>query len=446
MIVAALLLAQGLFAGTLDGLLKVDTSHGNETRALQPIEALFKEAGIPVQLLESAPGRGNLIARIKGTGAKKPLLLLAHIDVVPVEGQPWNTPAFQPTQKDGFLYARGVGDDKAMAAAIVTVALELARAKPPPSRDVIVALTAGEETGGLAGVRWLVEKHKELLDAEVALNEGGSLVLGADLARVESVSIGLAEKIFQSFKLVARGPGGHSSVPPTDKDPVLTLSRALVRLGEHRFAAHVHPSVREELRMAAQSQEEPMASALRHASDKLTPADEDVLAKDRTFNAWIRTTCVTTQLLGAPQDNVLPTTAEATVNCRLLPDETLDSVEAELRKLAGPGVEVTRLMDNGGGGATPAQTEGMRALKAAAVQVFGKDVQVAPAMGTGASDSRYLRQLGVLCYGLSTSPMTLDDIKQGYGAHGANERRPVKWLPAGVDYLRAAVQELTGPK
>src|SRR4051812_18982857 len=127
MVALALLLALG-YPETLDGLLRVDTSHGNETRALEPIKAQLEAAGIPVQLLESLPGRGNLIARIKGTGAKKPLLLLAHIDVVPVEGQPWTTPPFQPTEKDGFLYARGVGDDKAMAAAIVTVALELAKA------------------------------------------------------------------------------------------------------------------------------------------------------------------------------------------------------------------------------------------------------------------------------------------------------------------------------
>src|SRR5712664_1246385 len=135
----------------LDQLLRVDTSHGNETAALQPLLARFQREGVQAQLLESAPGRGNLIARVRGTGAKRPLLLLAHIDVVPVEGQPWTVPPFQPTEKDGYLYARGVNDDKAMAAAFTAIALEAARTPQKLSRDLIVALTAGEETGGLAG-------------------------------------------------------------------------------------------------------------------------------------------------------------------------------------------------------------------------------------------------------------------------------------------------------
>src|SRR5438874_2043126 len=151
----------------LDWVLGVDTSHGNETAALQPVLARFQQAGIRAQILESAPGRGNLIARVPGTGKKRPLLLLAHIDVVPVEGQPWTVPPFQPTEKDGYLYARGVNDDKAMAAAFTAIALEAARTPQKLSRDLIVALTAGEETGGLAGAYWLARNHRDLIDAEI---------------------------------------------------------------------------------------------------------------------------------------------------------------------------------------------------------------------------------------------------------------------------------------
>src|SRR3982750_3780319 len=151
----------------LDRLLRVDTSQGNETAALQPVLARFQEAGVKAQILESAPGRGNLIARVPGSGKKRPLLLLAHVDVVPVEGQPWTVEPFTPTEKEGFLYGRGVSDDKAMAAAFVAIALEQARSQKPLSRDLIVALTAGEETGGAAGVRWLVQNHRDLLDAEL---------------------------------------------------------------------------------------------------------------------------------------------------------------------------------------------------------------------------------------------------------------------------------------
>ena len=176
-----------------------------------------------MQILESAPGRGNLVARLKGTGAKKPLLLLAHVDVVPVEGQPWTVPPFTPTEKDGFLYGRGVNDDKFMASAIVALALELARSRAPLTRDVIVALTSGEETGGVAGVRWLTENHKELLDAAIALNEGGGTLLTDDFAKPAQVGLGVSEKTFQSFQLVVKGKGGHSSRPPTVGDPVVEL-------------------------------------------------------------------------------------------------------------------------------------------------------------------------------------------------------------------------------
>jgi acetylornithine deacetylase/succinyl-diaminopimelate desuccinylase-like protein len=231
----------------LEQLVSVDTSHGMETKALEPLVQRFRAAGVPVQIVESAPGRGNLIARVRGNGKKRPLLLLAHIDVVPVEGQPWTVPPFTPTEKDGYLYGRGVSDDKAMAAAFVAIALEQARSQKPLSRDLIVALTAGEETGGAAGVRWLVQNRRELLDAELALNEGGSVFTTPDSSRIESVGLGVAEKTFQSFRLVVKGKGGHSSVPPTEGDPVATLSRALLRVAEHRFPAKVLPATREQL-------------------------------------------------------------------------------------------------------------------------------------------------------------------------------------------------------
>src|SRR5262249_3185728 len=152
----------------LEELVRVDTSHGNETALLRPVLARFKAAGIPGEIVESAPGRGSLVARIKGTGAKKPLLLMAHVDVVPIDGPPWTTKPFEPTEKDGYLYGRGINDDKAMASAIIVVATELAQRAQKPSRDVIIALTAGEETGGTAGVRWLLKNRRQLLDAEIA--------------------------------------------------------------------------------------------------------------------------------------------------------------------------------------------------------------------------------------------------------------------------------------
>jgi acetylornithine deacetylase/succinyl-diaminopimelate desuccinylase-like protein len=428
----------------LDQLLRVDTSHGNETAALKPLLQRFQSAGVPAQLIESAPGRGNLVARVRGTGAKRPLLLLAHIDVVPVEGQPWSVPPFSPTEKDGYLYARGVSDDKAMAAAFSAIALEAARGQQKLSRDLIVALTAGEETGGLVGVRWLVQNHRDLLDAELAVNEGGALIVTPDLARMESVQISVAEKTFQSYQLVVKGKGGHSSVPPTDSDPVMTLSRALQRIGELRFPAKVLPEAREGIALMATHENPPLSDALRHAaqSGAVSAQDDAVIGKDRLANAQVRTTCVTTMLRAAPQDNVLPTTAEATVNCRILPDETREQTQARLAQaIADPAVELKPLEDIGF--AKPAAISGPvnDAVHAAAKAVWG-DVPVTHSMTTGATDSRHLREVGMQCYGLGGAPGTREDQRAGRAAHGADERRPIKWIGDGVRFLREVTLRL----
>jgi len=428
----------------LDQLLRVDTSHGNETAALQPLLARFQREGVQAQLLESAPGRGNLIARVRGTGAKRPLLLLAHIDVVPVEGQPWTVPPFQPTEKDGYLYARGVSDDKAMAAAFTAIALEAARGPRKLGRDLIVALTAGEETGGLAGARWLAQNHGDLIDAELALNEGGALVVTPDLSRMESVQIGVAEKTFQSYALTVKGKGGHSSVPPTDSDPVVTLARALQRVGELRFPAKVLPESREGIALQALREKPPLSTALDHAAKEgaVSPQDDAVIGKDRLANAQVRTTCVTTMLKAAPQDNVLPTTAQATVNCRILPDETREQTQGRLAQaIADPAVELKPLDDIGFAKPSPISGPVSEAVQAAARSLWG-GVAVSHSMGTGATDSRHLREIGIQSYGLGGAPGTQDDQRAGRAAHGADERRPIKWIAEGVRFLREVTLQL----
>ena len=428
----------------LDQLLRVDTSHGNETAALQPLLRRFQGAGVQARLLESAPGRGNLVARVRGTGAKRPLLLLAHIDVVPVEGQPWTVPPFQPTEKDGYLYARGVSDDKAMAAAFTAIALEAARGPQKLGRDLIVALTAGEETGGLAGARWLAQNHRDLIDAELALNEGGALVVAPDLSRMESVQIGVAEKTFQSYALTVKGKGGHSSVPPTDWDPVVTLARALQRVGDLRFPAKVLPESREGIALQARREKPPLSTALEHAAQEgaVSPQDEAIIGKDRLANAQVRTTCVTTMLKAAPQDNVLPTSAQATVNCRILPDETREQTQARLAQaIADPAVELKPLDDIGFAKPSPISGPVTQAVHAAARSLWG-GVPVSHSMGTGATDSRHLREIGIQSYGLGGAPGTQDDQRAGRAAHGADERRPIKWMGEGVRFLREVTLQL----
>src|SRR5204863_9246576 len=169
-------------------------------------------------------------------------LLMAHVDVVPVEGQPWTVPPFRATEKDGFLHGRGVSDDKGMASGIEAVVLELARTHATLSRDLIVALAAGEENDK-TGIRWMIE-HRELIDAELALDEGGSIVAADDQSRIDAVEVSVAEKITQNYRLVVKGPGGHSSLPPTGSDPTAALGRALERVAATRFPPRVLPAVK----------------------------------------------------------------------------------------------------------------------------------------------------------------------------------------------------------
>lgn len=435
-------------------LAAVDTSHGGETKALRPIAERLRASGVQVDIVEppSSPGRGNLIARIKGNGSKRPLLLIAHVDVVPVEGQPWTVPPFPPTEKDGFIWGRGVADDKSMAAAFTAIALELAREgrgsedakrdQTALSRDVILALTAGEETGGFEGAKFLVEKKKELIDAEFALNEGGGMVTTQDFSDVQLVGIGVAEKSYQSYRIIARGGGGHSSIPKPGDDPALSLARALVRVGELKFSARVLPQVKNWFSAAASWEKAPLDGSLKSAaatSPRLLPADEKVIAPDRTYGSLIRTTCVTTMLQGSPQDNVLPTSAEAVVNCRILPDETREQTQAAIVKaINDPKIEVKWESDHGVGPMSPADGEIVSIIEKVATRSFPK-AKVVTSMSTGATDSRHLRAAGIVSYGLGCAPTSIEEARSGRGAHGPDERRPTRWLGPGARYLRDVV-------
>jgi acetylornithine deacetylase/succinyl-diaminopimelate desuccinylase-like protein len=428
----------------LGQLVAVETIAANETKALDPISELFRQAGIPFQILESAPGRGNLIARIKGNGTKRPLLLLAHIDVVPVAGQPWTVPPFQLTEKGGYLYGRGVNDDKGMVAAIVAIAVEAKRRTTPLSRDLIVALTAGEETGGFAGVSWLVERHPELLDAEVGLNEGGGLIVTDGLSRMEEVDIGLAQKTYQSYRLTVRGRGGHSSVPRADLNPIYPLAVALQRIGAFTFPPRVIAAARPGIAALARTEKPPLSEALRRTAETgaVTAADNDILSKDAIANAYIRTTCIATMLQGSTQENVLPTSAEATIQCRLLPGDTVELVlDALATALGDVKVEIVPTKAWGAGKPMLDQGEVPDAIRRVSRR-FWADVPVVEGFSFGADDGRYLTARGALVYGVHPNPTSNDDGRLGFDAHGPDERVSARWYAEGVHWLNALVLEL----
>lgn len=429
----------------LDELVAVDTSHGHETDAARIAAAHLERAGLHAEVIESAPGRGNVVARVRGNGSKRPLLLVAHLDVVPVEGQSWTVPPFHATQREGFLWGRGVSDDKGMASALVAIAIDLARSKAPLSRDVIIALTAGEETDAI-GIRDLLKNHHDVVDAELALNEGGGAITSDDLSHVVGVGVNVSEKIFQSYTVTAHGRGGHSSVPATDEDPAATLGQALVRIGTARREARVLPDAKDALGFFASRAREPLASALRRAaqSGRLSTEDERVLSKDPLSNAMIRTTCVTTMLRASPQDNVLPTDAVATVNCRLLPDERPDAVEAWLQKVvADPRVRVDYAAPVTGD-ANPRSTIDPRVMDAvrAATTARWPGAPVFPMLTVGSTDSLFLRAAGIASYGVDTTPTSVPEDEEGRTGHAPDERAPLRWLDDGVRFLRDVVLTL----
>jgi acetylornithine deacetylase/succinyl-diaminopimelate desuccinylase-like protein len=261
---------------------------------------------------------------------------------------------------------------------------------------------------------------------------------------VRSVGIGVAEKTFQSFRLTVKGKGGHSSVPPVDGDAITTLARALVKLGDHKFPMKVLPQVKDSLAGASTHESPPLSTALKRSADtgKITPQDAETIGKDRAYNALVRTTCVTTMLKGSPQDNVLPTEAEAVVNCRIMPDETIPATQKTLAGIINDSNVVIAPYDEVGAGPIEQPTgEVPDAIRAAAAKVFDK-AHVVGTMGTGATDSRHLREAGIHAYGISTSPVLLEDVRKGLVAHGPDERRPVKWIEPGTQFLREIVNEL----
>ena len=427
----------------LDELVETDTSNppGNEERAARLLAGKLRAAGIESVLVPFAPGRSNLVARLKGDGSKRPLLLLAHLDVVGAAGQPWTTPPFRVTEKDGWLYGRGVTDDKSWVAMATALVIELKKSHAPLHRDVILALTGDEESGG-AGIRYILDHRKELIgDAEYALNEGGGVLLdGAGKPRL--VSLGTAEKTFQDFSLTANGVGGHSSVP-NDENAIYRLARALDKLAAYKFPTRLTPAVRDSLRASAVTQPEARARAMRAAAevkgDAIPPELLAVMDAHPLVRAMTRTTCVATMMNGGTRDNALPVGAQAMVNCRIMPTDTIESVKEALTKLASGLADVEIVQDFGIGPEVPNGGPVRAAVEKATRAVWGADVPVIGRLGLGASDSRFLRKAGILSYGIGVMAKP-DEMTRN--AHGPDEAAPASSFPLGLAFLRAIVHEL----
>jgi len=440
---AALAPHQQLLREIYQELIEINTTNsvGDNTKAAEAMARRLLAAGFPaadVQVLSPAPRKGNIVARLRGTGARRPLLLLAHLDVVEANREDWSVDPFKLLEKDGYFYGRGTTDDKAMAAAFVANLIRYRQEGFVPDRDLIVALTADEEGGGHNGVAWLLKEHRGLIDAEMALNEGA----GGSLSSGQRVSNGLqaSEKIFQSYRLEVTNKGGHSSLPVKD-NAIWHLAGGLARLADFDFPVNLDEVNRQFFEWVATRVGGSLGNDIRAVArgERNPEIVARVAAMGPVFNSRLRTTCVPTRLEGGHADNALPQTARAVVNCRVLPNEAEEDVRQQLiRVLANDKIKVTpvnRFFPSPASSLTP---EIMGPVERV-TQAMWPGVPVVPMMATGATDSRYLRAAGIPAYGTSGMFGDVDDIR----AHGRDERMLVQSLYEGQEYLYRLVKALS---
>jgi acetylornithine deacetylase/succinyl-diaminopimelate desuccinylase-like protein len=425
-------------------LVEINTtdSVGNTTVAAEAMAARFKAAGFPdadVKVLGPNPRKGNLVVRYRGNGSKRPLLLLAHLDVVEAKRADWSFDPFTLTEKDGYLYGRGTADDKTMAAVFVTNLLRLKSEGYVPSRDLILALTADEEGGDFNGVKWLIANHRALIDAEYAINEGGGGVMRKGKYLTNEVQA--AEKVFQNIRLEVHNSGGHSSMPVKD-NAIYRLSAGLSKIGAYDFPVELSEITRTYFERSAPAQTDPQTRADMIAVSKV-PTDlaaaARLAAQSPYFNSIMRTTCVATMLEGGHATNALPQLAAANVNCRILPGVSPTAVIATLTKIvADPQIQFSLV-----GEATPSKPAVLRddVMKAVTtiVGAMYPGVPVVPTMSTGATDGLYLRNAGIPTFGVDGLFDDIDDVR----AHGRDERVGIKQFNEDLEFQYRVITTLS---
>ncbi|HRA23732.1 MAG TPA: M20/M25/M40 family metallo-hydrolase [Usitatibacteraceae bacterium] len=452
---AALLLALPAFAQATEAaphdrltrdiyreLVEIRTVHpdGDNTAAARAMARHLLEAGFDakdVEVVEPAPRKGNLVARLRGTGELRPLLLLAHIDVVEARAEDWSDglDPFRLTEKDGYYYGRGTLDDKAMAAIFVANLARLRAEGFRPKRDIVVALTADEEGGTHNGVAWLLRHRRELIDAEFALNEGGAGTLRDGKPWIHGVQVG--EKMYLSFDLEATHPGGHSSVPTRD-NAIYDLAAALSGVARLELPARVGYVTRAHFMRLANIESGELADAIAAvAAGRADDAQLRRVSAEPRYNAQLRTTCVATKLEGGHAENALPQRAKAVVNCRLLPGEDPDFVLRELQRVAGERVRVKARGAPRASEATDARSPVMRTIERVSESMW-PGVPVVPLMSAGATDGSRLRNAGIPTYGVSGLFIEHGEVR----IHGRDERLAVKSFVEGTEFLHRLVKAL----
>jgi acetylornithine deacetylase/succinyl-diaminopimelate desuccinylase-like protein len=443
-------LARGLFKQLIE--IPTTESGAGSTPAAEAMAQRLREGGFAAEDVHVVgPGgrKQNMVVRLKGTGRKRPVLLIGHLDVVEALREDWTVDPFVFLEKDGYFYGRGTQDMKDGIAIMMTTLLRYRAEGYRPDRDIILALTADEEGGTANGVDWLLKNRRDLVDAEFVLNhDGGGVML--DNGRVTQVDLTASEKVYADFDLIATNPGGHSSVPPRE-NAIYSLTRALDRIATYDFPFELNNVARAYLQHMVKSADAAHAGVLRGILQ--TPPDPQALQQlsaDAIYNALVRTTCVATRLYGGHANNALPQTARANVNCRILPGHSPEEVRQELVKVvADPSVKVryfnfiTEQFDDvapdvRGYAPPPLRPDVLKPLEKIAGKMW-PGAPVVPAMAVGASDSIYTNAAGMPTYMVSGSALPRDDFR----AHGQDERLGVQAFYDGVDffyeYLKAVV-------
>ncbi len=426
----------------LEELVETDTtdSTGDNTAAAQAMGERLLAAGFAgedVEILAPAPRKGNLIARYRGREpGLKPLLLLAHLDVVEADERAWSRDPFEFAEEEGYFYGRGVSDDKDEAAIHVANLIRLRKAGYKPGRDIVLALTADEEGGDYNGVQWLLDSYPDRLDAEYVLNEGGGGVLigGERLAN----EVQLTEKLYQTFVIETRSRGGHSSMP-TDDNAIHAITEVIRRLREYRFPVRLNPVTEA---FFARSRElntgrsrEAMEGILR------TPPDResiDFLARNPFYNAMMRTTCTPTLIRGGHAENALPQRAALTVNCRLLPDDSRDRIERTIRSLVGDDASIEGVAAIDLRPEATMRDDVLEVIERVSRSVWPA-VPVIPIMGPGGTDGRFLRNLGIPVFGANGIFIDVEDDR----AHASDERIRVRSFFEGQEFLYRLTRALS---
>jgi acetylornithine deacetylase/succinyl-diaminopimelate desuccinylase-like protein len=412
---------------------------GSTTPIAEAVAARLKAAGFPASDIfvgGAIPRKANVVVRYRGTGARKPILLLAHIDVVEAKREDWTTDPFTLIEKDGYFYGRGTMDDKAQAAVWIANLIRYKREGFRPVRDLIVALTADEEGGGpYNGVDWLLKNKRELIEAEYALNEGGRGEM-IDGKRVSN-DISLSEKTYSDFRLEVRNKGGHSARPSPD-NAIYHLAGALYRLSTFTFPFRLNEVTRAYFQQMSKIEKGQRAADLAKVAGGSEEAMRNVAATSAPLNAMMRTTCVATQLEGGHATNALPQLATANVNCRVLPEDSVEDVLETLKKVAADDQVIVAIKTNEGRSpASPMRADVMKAFERI-TDTMWPGVVTLPTMAVGGSDGRYLRVAGIPTYGVQGFFVDRDDVR----AHGRDERMPVRSFYEGQTFLYEFVKTL----